>query len=97
MSSDAEDHDETWRPATDLGEAVGERADRPAEAADGCSRCDDDDNDAGDDDGYNDDDNNDDGNIDDLGIVYFRIKHEYFFYIENYMFWIGDGALINSS
>ena len=97
LSSDAEDHDENWRPAPDLGKAVGERADRPAEAADGCSRCDDDDNDAGDDDDYNDDDNNDDGNIDDLGIVYFRIKHEDFFYIENYTFWIGDGALINSS
>ena len=79
LSSDAEDHDENWRPAPDLGKAVGERADRPAEAADGCSRCDDHDNDAGDDDDYNDDDNNDDGNIDDLGIVYFRIKHEYFF------------------
>ena len=35
--------------------------------------------------------------VSDLGIVYFRIKHEYFFYIESYTFWIGDGALINSS
>ena len=55
LSSDAEDHDETWRPATDLGEAVGERADRPAEAADGCSRCDSDHDDAGDDDDHDDD------------------------------------------
>ena len=42
-------------------------------------------------------DEHDDHHYNDLGIVYFRIKHEYFFYIESYTFWIGDGALINSS
>ena len=71
LSSDAEDHDENWRPAPDLGKAVGERADRPAEAADGCSGCDDDDdNDDNNDGDYNDNDDNNGDDIDGDGDDY---------------------------